>query len=294
VLDRHMQPVPIGIPGELYIGGAGLARGYLHQPELSAERFVPHPWSDVGGARLYRTGDLVCYRPDGTLAFLGRADTQVKLRGLRIELGEIETVLADHPTVLDAIVLVRKDIFGDQHLVAYVAPHPQQIFSVRGLLDYLKAKLPDYMVPSTIIKLETLPLTPNGKIDRHKLPAFEGLDRTLETAYVAPQTELEQVIASIWQKVLHIEQIGVHDNFFDLGGHSLLLARIHSDLRTLLHNGIVLIDLFKYPTISSLAAYISQKQPEAPPFQRSIKRAETRRGATQRQRQYRQQNRTPS
>lgn len=258
VLDPHLQPTPIGVPGELYIGGVGLARGYLNRPELTAEKFVPHPFSPSLGTRLYKTGDLVRYLPSGEIEFCGRIDQQVKLRGFRIELGEIETVLSQHMNVCEAVVVPWEDEPGDKRLAAYVSPHPEQTLPASELRRFLQEKLPEYMIPSAFIVRQTLPLTPSGKIDRRALPPPGTSCPELEAAYVAPQTELEQAIATIWQKVLNVERVGVHDSFFELGGHSLLLVQVHSQLYERFKTDLSMLDLFRYPTISSLAAYFSQ------------------------------------
>ncbi|RKH36324.1 non-ribosomal peptide synthetase, partial [Corallococcus llansteffanensis] len=220
VLDRFGQPSPIGIPGELFTGGDGLARGYLGQPALTAERFVPHPFSTSPGARLYRTGDLARWRADGQLEFLGRTDFQVKLRGFRLELGEIEAALARQPGVREVAVLVREDVPGDKRLVAYLVLAPDSP-SVSELRRALQQQLPGYMVPAHLLPLDALPLTPNGKLDRRALPAPDARP-SLDTGFVAPQSALEQQLASAWQSVLRLDKVGVHDNFFDLGGNSLL------------------------------------------------------------------------
>ncbi len=300
VLDHHMHLAPIGVPGELYIGGDGLARGYLGRPDLTAERFVPCPWSVVSGQlqrttdpstslrasngqlttdnRLYRTGDLVRRLADGTLEFLGRLDHQVKLRGFRIELGEIETALLQHPQVRQAVVLAREDRPGEKRLVAYVVSSQLSVVSSNGQLTtdngqrttdngqltnelraFLKQRLPDYMIP-TVLLLAQMPLTPNGKVNRQALPAphDEGAAPHTDSP---PRTELERMIARVWQGVLDVDRVGVHDNFFDLGGHSLLLARVHQRLRELLPGDLPIVDLFRYPTVSALAQHLSGGAP---------------------------------
>jgi amino acid adenylation domain-containing protein len=247
VLDKQLQPLPIGVPGELYIGGAGLARGYLNRPELTTERFISNPFSKVPSVsvsearrspadgqrptnqrhplpnRLYKTGDLVRYLADGNLEFLGRVDNQVKIRGFRLELGEIETVLSQHPGVWQAVVSVREDEPGNKLLVAYVVPNRAQPPNTSNLQSFLRPRLPDYMMPSAIAFLNALPLTANGKVDRKALPIPNGLRPELEAAYVAPSNEVERTVATIWQEMLHVEKLGIHDNFFELGGHSLLI-----------------------------------------------------------------------
>ncbi len=255
VLDQQGQPVPVGVIGELYLGGAGLARGYLRRPELTAERFVPHPFSQEPGARLYRTGDLVRSLPDGSLEFLGRADQQVKLHGFRIELGEIEAVLRQHPLVREAVVLMREEVPGNQRLVAYVVPQQPMSFAVGELRHYFQARLPDYMVPAAFVLLEALPLTPNGKLDRRALPAPESNRLTLDNTYVSPQTPVETALATIWAQVLRVEQVGIHDNFFELGGDSILSIQVVARATAA---GLPLTPrhLFQHQTIARLAAVV--------------------------------------
>jgi amino acid adenylation domain-containing protein len=226
ILDSHLQPTPVGVPGELYIGGDGLARGYLNRSELTAERFIPHPVSAAMGARLYKTGDLACYQPDGNITFLGRIDDQVKIRGFRIELGEVEAILSQHPAVHEAIVMVREETSGDRRLVAYVVPRPEQPPTVSTLRRFLREKLPEYMVPAAFVLLEQLPLTRNGKVDRRALPKPER-----QGAFVAPRSPVEERLAGMWAEVLGLERVGIHDNFFELGGHSLLATQVISRLR---------------------------------------------------------------
>ncbi|MHC5717877.1 MAG: non-ribosomal peptide synthetase, partial [Nostoc sp.] len=257
ILNTYLQPTPIGVPGELYIGGVGVARGYLNLPELTAIKFIPNPFSNESGSRLYKTGDLVRYLPNGNIEILGRIDHQVKIRGFRIELGEIEARLNQHAKVREAVVVIWDDELTDKRLVAYVNPQPKQELTITELRSFLKEKLPEYMIPSTFVLLQTLPLTPNGKLDRRSLPAPETLRPELEATYVMPQTEMEQAIATIWQKALKIEKIGIHDNFFELGGHSLLLVKVNSQLREIFKIDLSLLDMFRYPTISSLAQFFS-------------------------------------
>ncbi|MDM9583640.1 amino acid adenylation domain-containing protein [Nostoc sp. GT001] len=258
LLDKHLHPTPLGVPGELYIGGIGIARGYLNHPELTTEKFIPNPFAEKSGMRLYRTGDLARYLPNGNIELLGRIDQQVKIRGFRIELGEISATLQQHNKVREAVVIAREDEHGDKYLVAYVSPQPEQTIINTELRGFLQEKLPQYMLPSSFIILSTLPLLPNGKLDRRSLPAPETLRPELEAAYVMPQTEIEQTIATIWQKSLNIEKIGIHDNFFELGGHSLLLVKVHSQLREIFPTDLSMLDMFRYPTINSLAEFFSQ------------------------------------
>lgn len=261
VLNSQRQPVPLGVPGELYIGGVGLAQGYLHRPELTAEKFVSHPFTD-SAAKLYRTGDLVRYRADGTLECLGRLDHQVKLRGFRIELGEIEAVLTQNEAVQAAAVIVHTEDPANPQLSAYVVLHPNQAATSQELRQYLKQKLPAYMVPTVFVELEQLPLTPNGKLDRRALPAPNGNDVDLNTQ-TPPRTATEQKLHQIWCRVLTLPQASVTDNFFDLGGHSLLAMQLIAQMREQFQLEISLQRLFEYPTIAQLAAYIDQQQQPA-------------------------------
>ena len=226
ILDERLRPVPIGVTGELYVGGAGVARGYLNRPELTAEKFIPDPFQCELGARLYKTGDLARYLPDGNIEFLGRLDYQVKIRGFRVELGEIEAILGQHPAVKETVVIVREDMPGVNGLVAYLVTAQEPSVSVSELRSFLKGKLPEYMIPSAFVFLEVLPLTPNGKVDRRMLPPPDPDRLVLEETYESPRTPLEYLIAEIWQDVLKVDYVGVHDNFFDLGGHSLLSLQV--------------------------------------------------------------------
>ncbi|MDZ7401244.1 MAG: amino acid adenylation domain-containing protein [candidate division KSB1 bacterium] len=256
VLDEYLNPVPIGASGELFIGGVGLARCYLNRPDLTAEKFVPNPFSARPGDRLYRTGDLVRYLADGNIEFLGRIDHQVKLRGFRIELGEIENVLHEHPSIQDATVIVREDIPGDSRIVAYFVPKPGESVEPGALRRYLRDRLPDYMVPSYMISMEQLPLTPSGKVDRRALPAPDRSRPDLESRYQAPRNETEEKLTAICAELLHLDKVGVFDNFFDLGGHSLLATQFISRIRTALQLEIPLRTLFENPTIEKLAEAI--------------------------------------
>ncbi|WP_232463571.1 non-ribosomal peptide synthetase [Tumebacillus avium] len=249
VLDKHLQPVPVGVPGELYIGGDGVARGYLNRPELTEEKFVTNPF---GEGRLYRTGDLVRWLCDGNIEFLGRLDHQVKVRGFRIELGEIEVELGKHEKVSETVAIVREDVPGDKRLTAYVVPHEGQDITAGELRSYLAEKMPEYMIPSAFEVMDKLPLTANGKIDRQKLPK-PGVDRGTQEL-VLPRNEQEQQIAAIWQEILGVEQVGVHDNFFELGGHSLLATQVISRLRQVFGIELPLRLMFEARTIDLLAA----------------------------------------
>ncbi|RUR75337.1 non-ribosomal peptide synthetase [Chlorogloeopsis fritschii PCC 9212] len=273
LLDKHLQSVPLGVAGELYIGGVGVGRGYFNSSDLTAEKFIPNPFSSKPGARLYKTGDQARYLSDGNIEFLGRIDNQVKIRGFRIELGEIEARLNQHPNVREAVVKVWEDE-GDKRLVGYVSSQSKPQLTVTQLRSFLKEQLPEYMIPSAFVILEALPLTPNGKIDRRALPAPEKNRPELAANYVIPQTKVEQTIANIWQKALNIEQIGIHDNFFELGGHSLLMLRVHSELQEIFKTDLLILDLFRYPTISSLAEYLNQLQNQITSIQKIDNQAE--------------------
>ncbi|GHG84274.1 non-ribosomal peptide synthetase [Comamonas sp. JC664] len=270
VLDARMQPVPVGVTGELYIGGTGVARGYLGRPALSAERFVPNPFSQHPGKRLYRTGDHARFLPDGNLEFLGRRDGQVKLRGYRIELGEVEATVRQHAAVSDAVVIVREDVPGDQRLAAYVVPHAEAAVDTASLRAFLQQRLPEHMVPSALVAMEALPLTPNGKVDRKALPVPDGL--LSAEARAAPRNGTEELIASIWVDVLRTNHAGIHDHFFDLGGHSLLATRVVSRIREAFGVELPIAALFEAPTIATLAERVQALQaqqagePPAPPL----------------------------
>jgi amino acid adenylation domain-containing protein len=259
VLDPNLLLVPIGVVGELYIGGAGLARGYLGRPRQTAEKFIPHPFSTEPGARLYRTGDLGRYRADGNLEFIGRIDHQVKIRGYRIELGEVEAALGQHPGVREAVVMAREDEPGAKRLVGYVVGSDGVAPTVSELRGYLKEKLPEYMVPAAFVYLESLPLTPNGKVDRRALPVPEGGRPDLAQEYVAPRTPTEEVLAGIWAEVLRVERVGIYDNFFELGGHSLIATQaVARTTKAFNIENISVQTLFQVPTIYSFAQTLSE------------------------------------
>jgi amino acid adenylation domain-containing protein/non-ribosomal peptide synthase protein (TIGR01720 family) len=291
LLDARLQPAPIGVPGELYIGGAGLARGYLNRPELTAEKFIPNPFSPPpsvkspmggagggGGDRLYKTGDLARYLADGNIEFLGRMDHQVKVRGFRIELGEIEAVLSRHPSVRDAVVVVREDSPGNpqagagKRLVAYVVA--EQALSVEELRSHLKTRLPEYMLPTDFVFLDQLPLTPTGKVDRKALPAPSGERPELAHEYRAPRTRVEHTLADIWKEILRVERVGIHDNFFELGGHSLLATQVISRIRKAFNSELPLRTLFEAPSVAELAQSIKSAQHLDAPALLSVARPE--------------------
>ncbi len=293
ILDPQLRPQPVGVVGELYIGGAGLARGYLGRPELTAERFVPSPWSVVSGQlqpaenkeqrtknkaqgaldqgqpttdngplttdnRLYRTGDLARWLPDGTIEYLGRADFQVKIRGHRIELGEIEAALRALPETREAVALAREDTPGDQRLVAYIVPRAGQELTISALRPALRERLPDYMIPTALVLLDALPRMPNGKLDRAALPVPDARRPELATAYIAPRTPTEEELAAIWRELLRLEQVGIEDNFFDVGGHSLLAMQLIWQVQSRFGVDVPLREYFLRPTIKDLAKLIEQ------------------------------------
>ena len=261
ILDQQLRLAPIGAPGELHIGGAGLARGYHNRPDLTADRFIPDPFSPEPGSRLYKTGDGARYLEGGIVEFLGRIDHQIKLRGFRIELTEVEAVLTGDARVADAVVLLRDDDPNDRRLVAYVVARDASV-TAADLRDRLRTSLPDYMVPSAIVLLPALPLTPNGKVDRNALPLLEGT-RQSSAPFMSPRTETEHRLAELWQELLHVERVGLDDNFFDLGGHSLLVVQLHSRLRAMFGDQVSVIDLFKLPTVRVLAQALARQETDA-------------------------------
>ncbi|MCP3144849.1 non-ribosomal peptide synthetase, partial [Pyxidicoccus xibeiensis] len=255
LLDRALRPVPVGVAGELYIGGVQVGRGYLGRPELTAERFVPDAFSETPGARLYRTGDLARYLPDGAIEYLGRVDFQVKVRGFRIELGEIEAVLGQHPAVREAVVVARES-GGDRTLVAYVSARQEQVLDVGALRELARARLPEYMVPPHIVVLDTLPLTPSGKVDRRALPAPEATAAVAARVYEPPRTPVEELLAGAFARALKLERVGLHEDFFELGGHSLLATQVVSRIRGALQVELSLRDFFAARTVAALAARV--------------------------------------
>ncbi len=265
VLNAQQQPVPIGVAGELYIGGAGLARGYRNRPELTDLKFVPNPFSPDSTARLYQTGDLVRLLSTGNLAFLGRLDAQVKLRGYRIELGEIEAVLAHHPGVRMAVVVLREDHAGEKYLAAYFVPALHTVPDNGELRRFLQATLPDYMIPAVFVPLRTLPLMPNGKVDRQALPTPEPGRATPTNTFVAPRDQLEYQLTKVWEQGLGLASIGVQDNFFALGGHSFLAVRLCAQMEKVLGRHVPLASLYQAPTVELLATQLRQAGWTAPP-----------------------------
>jgi amino acid adenylation domain-containing protein len=260
VLDQELRLAPVGVVGELYIGGDGIAREYLGQAELTAEKFVPHGYSAAPGARLYRTGDLGRYLSDGTLEFVKRIDHQVKIRGFRVELGEIEAALNEYWAVTDSVVVDREDAFGGTRLIGYVVPEEGVEPTSAELYAFLKEKIPAYMLPSVFVMINELPLTPNGKVNRSALPVPELSDEEAKPNFVAPRNALEEKLAGIWQEILGLPQVGVESNFFDLGGHSLMATRVVSQIRERCGVEMPLRMLFESPTIAELARYLETSQ----------------------------------
>ncbi|MEL4897873.1 non-ribosomal peptide synthetase [Crocosphaera sp. Alani8] len=258
VLDTHLQPVPVGVLGELHIAGVGLARGYLNRPDKTAEVFVPNPFGAISGSRLYKTGDLACYLPDGRIKLLGRLDNQLKIRGFRLETGEIETLLQQHPQVKTCVVIGREDTFGDKRLVAYYVSETDTIPTSGELRQFLRAKLPEYAIPSGFVSLDSLPLTPNGKIDTKSLPAPNQSRSAGE--WNAPRNATEESVAKVFTEVLEVEKVSINDDFFDLGGHSLLATRLIAQLLDIFPVDITIIDLFEAPTVMGLSERIDGKQ----------------------------------
>jgi acyl-coenzyme A synthetase/AMP-(fatty) acid ligase/acyl carrier protein len=255
ILDHLLQPVPVGVAGEVHIGGDGVARGYFNRPELTAERFIPNPFSTEPVARLYKTGDFARFLPDGNIEFLGRFDHQVKVRGFRIELGEIESTLGQHPDVRETVVIVKEEQHGEERLAAYVVLKDGAVSTYNDLRVFLKKKLPDYMIPSFFMFLNELPLTSTGKIDRKALPAVE--DITVKN-FIPPRNRTETTIAEVWGELLGLDRVSVHDSFFDLGGHSLLAMQVVSRLRKALGVEIGVRALFENVTITEFACLIDE------------------------------------
>ncbi|QSQ18950.1 LLM class flavin-dependent oxidoreductase [Pyxidicoccus parkwayensis] len=282
VLDARRRPLPIGAVGELYIGGAGVVRGYHQRPELDRERFVADPFSSRPGARMYRTGDAARWRQDGVVEFIGRLDHQVKVRGFRIELGEIEARLGEHPAVRETVVVVREDTPGDKRLVAYLIAKPGEPPASEALRDFLRSRLPDYMVPQAFVTLSAFPQTPNKKVDRKALPAPEQAQA--RGGFTRPESETETMLAGIWQEVLKLDKVGVEDKFADLGGHSLLMVQVLEKLKSKVERPLTLVDLFRYPTIRALSTFLSGDSGEAQALKDVAARGAARRALHQRRR----------
>jgi acyl carrier protein len=277
LLNNEFQLVPVGEVGELCAGGDGVARGYLNSPELTAEKFAADPFSGSPGARLYRTGDLARWQPDGTLEFLGRSDTQVKILGHRIELVEIETVLLQHPSVGQACVKVQTDAAGNKRLAAYYVSEPERSTSAEELKAFLSRKLPAYMLPTSFVFMNAFPLTANGKVDRGALPAFSEAKES--PSQHGKGTDLEERLAGLWKEVLGTQRIGLDENFFDLGGDSLLIVAVHSQLQKILQREIQVTDLFEYATVRSLARHLGESASKIATFTAAQEQAKKQRAA---------------
>jgi amino acid adenylation domain-containing protein len=291
LLDSNLEPVPAGMAGEVYIGGRSQARGYYNRPDLTAERFIPDPFGAEPGGRLYRTGDMARVIDGGALVFIGRVDHQVKVRGVRMELGEIEAALAENPLVKTAVVMTREDQSRNKYLVAFVVPVEGATPTVENLRNPLKEQLPDYMLPTAFVLLDELPVNTNGKADRRKLAEMEVSQPKSDVVYVAPRTEFERRIAAVWQEVLEVAEVGVDDNFFDLGGHSLLMAQVQAKLEEIFQREIPMMDLFRYSTVGSLARYLSEENGAAPSTAEREGRSKTFRDSARRRRESRQSGR---
>ncbi len=262
LLDRKLGPMPVGITGNLHIGGQGVVRGYLNSPDLTAERFIPDKFSRRAGSRLYATGDVARYLADGKVEFLGRADQQVKLRGHRIELGEIEAALDAHPAVLQSAVVLQEDARGEKRLIAYAVFEPGSLLTVSLMREFLKDRLPDYLIPSALMQLDEMPLTPNGKIHRKGLPAVEQINAG-ERIPEPPRSRVEEALCWMWAEILGVEEVGIHDNFFEIGGHSILASQLVSRLRETFHIELSLRTFFDAPTIAKLAGIIIGDEEQA-------------------------------
>jgi non-ribosomal peptide synthetase component F len=273
--------VPIGVKGEIYLGGAGLARGYFNRPEVNNERFIPNPFDNGVNTRLYKTGDLARYLADGNLEYLGRIDYQVKICGFRIELGEIERVLIEHSAVREVVVLAL-----EKQLIAYLVPKEGKTPTTNELRNNLKVTLPDYMVPALFVILDAMPLLPNGKVNRSALPVPTDLRPTIEVSYKAPSSEIERAIAIIWQEVLKLDKVGINDNFFDLGGHSLLMVQVKQKLDVALNKELSIIELFQNSTIQSLAKYLSQNSEKDSLWQGMRERTQKQKNAVRRKQEF--------
>ena len=262
LLDKDLQPVPLGVAGEICIAGVGITRGYLGKPALTAEKFIPDPFDETTGGRIYRTGDLARYLPDGNIEFLGRTDHQVKVRGFRIELGEVESAINNHPDVLQCAVVVVGDAPSDRKLAAYIMPETNITVDIDDLRMFIRESIPEYMLPAAFLVMEQLPLNTNGKVDRSKLPGIDTIQHDLREVFIPPRTEIERKIASIWQEMLMIDSVGLDDNFFELGGHSLLMTKTHLRLQEELDRELSIVDLFTYPPIRTISSFINKGEKE--------------------------------
>ncbi len=256
MLDRYDRPTPVGVPGELCIGGVSPARGYLNRPGSSAARFIADPFNQAPGARMYKSGDMARFLPDGNIQFLGRMDHQVKIRGFRVEPGEVEAAIARHPAIRQVTVTARGKSAGGNHLVAYVVPHKGRTISARKIRSFLKPKLPDFMIPGFFVPIGTMPLTPSGKVNRRALPPPETLSLASQKDHVPPRTKTEKKIAAVWQEILGIDTVGLHDNFFELGGHSLMATQVIARLHDVFDLMLPLRSLFEFPTVAGLNQFI--------------------------------------
>jgi acyl-coenzyme A synthetase/AMP-(fatty) acid ligase len=257
ILDGHLDPVPVSFIGQVYVGGTPVGRGYLHQPGLSATRFMADPFAPSPGARMYRTGDLARYQPDGTIVFLGRTDHQVKIRGFRVELAEVEAALLDHPRIREVAVVANAPNSRERQLTAHCVPEGLQEPTVGELRSWLSQRLPDYMLPASFVFLTALPMTPSRKVDRLALQALSGPSVRPAGEFVAARDEVEKWIAEIWSRVLGREPIGIHDNFFELGGHSLAATRVAASMRTVLGDSLPVRAIFDSPTVAQLSQYVA-------------------------------------
>jgi acyl-coenzyme A synthetase/AMP-(fatty) acid ligase/acyl carrier protein len=261
LLDEAHQVVPLGVPGEIYVAGIGLARGYLNRPELTAERFIPNPFSETPGGRLYRTFDLARRLPDGNVEFLGRVDHQIKIRGHRVELGEIEVALTAVPAVKEAVVVVDEQGTGDKRLLAFVVANPTTAqLQLSEIKDHLRQSLPEHMVPAGFVQVESLPLTLNGKLDRQALAKLEQHALVDENSFVAPRSEMEERLAEMWADVLHLQRVGINDNFFEAGGHSLLATQLVMRIRQAFDIDLPLRTIFEAPTVAGMSWKVLQEQ----------------------------------
>jgi acyl carrier protein len=285
ILDDRLEPVPVAVPGQVYVAGGGVSRGYVRRPEATAERFIPNPFAHRPGDRLYQTGDRARRLPGGHIEFLGRVDHQVKIRGFRVELGEIDATLERCAGVRRAIVVVRETAPEGKRLIAYVAADRHT--SAPAIQQALRRSLPEYMVPSAIVVLDELPLTANGKVNRRALPEPVLVGRDAHTRYVVPRTRLERSLTDVWQEVLGAERVGIHDNFFDLGGHSLLLINVWRKVKDNLNIDVSIVELMTYPTVASLAAFLSERDAAPIALRRRYDRLAIRRAGLARQRELR-------
>ena len=294
ILDSSSQPSPIGVIGEICIAGTAVSRGYLNRPQLTAERFIPNPFTQEPDSKLYRSGDLGRYLPDGTIEFIGRVDNQIKIRGFRIEPGEIESTLKQHPGVKEAVILAPKSGSNETRLAAFIVSSSMPKLTQDELQNFLRTKLPPYMLPTAYTFLEALPLTPHGKVDYRALPALDSVFARQTLSYVKPRTEMEHLIASIWQTVLQVEKVSINENFFDLGGHSLLMIQVHTQLQEKLDVEFSIVEMFEYTTIQTLAKHLSSKKKEGATASLASERVDirdSRRAAKRQQRQIRRAHR---